>query len=316
MPQDIAREPAVVTGAAGFIGANLVRSLLSDGIPVHAFVRPGTDPWRIRGLGSGLTVHETELTDLSRLTKLVTAIRPAVIYHLAAHGAYHTQTDAGRMTEVNVLGTWNLLTATRDIPYRAFVTTGSSAEYGHVEGVMDERARIDPLTVYAATKAAATHLASVAALLWDKPVVCVRPFTVYGPWEEPSRFIPTVIARIAAGQPVDVTPGTLRHDYVYVGDAVACYRAVAASACRMAGGVYNIGSGRQYANGTVVRMIAGAMGMPVTVRRGTYPARSWDNTNWKSSPAAMARDAGWTATTPLSEGLAATVKWWQTHQHA
>jgi len=100
---------ALVTGAAGFVGASLARRLVRDGHEVHLLVRPGADVWRLSGLGDAARLHEASLEDADALRRAMRAGRPEWIFHLGAYGAYSWQDDAGRMIRTNVDGFLNLV---------------------------------------------------------------------------------------------------------------------------------------------------------------------------------------------------------------
>src|SRR5687767_14788043 len=114
---------AIVTGAAGFVGANLVRRLLSDGHEVHLLMRPGYATWRVASIAADVQVHEVDLagTDVQPLLDRISA---DWIFHLAVHGAYSSQTDLAEMLRTNVLSTSNLLQAGIGTGFEAFVNTG------------------------------------------------------------------------------------------------------------------------------------------------------------------------------------------------
>ena len=84
---------ALVTGAAGFVGANVARRLLADGHDVHLLDRPGSRQWRIADLTAHANLHEADLEDPDAVTRVLEEARPEWIFHLAARGAYSWQGD-------------------------------------------------------------------------------------------------------------------------------------------------------------------------------------------------------------------------------
>ena len=197
-------DPVLVTGAAGFVGACAVRALLRRGHEVHAVLRPGSDPWRLIGLGGPLARHRVDLADVGSVAALVRAVRPRAVVHLAAHGAYQRQSNFRAMVETNILGTTYLLEAAADAGVRAFVSAGSSSEYGFKREPMREEDRLEPNSHYAVAKAAQAHLCALAGRRGEMGAATFRLFSVYGPWEEPSRLIPTLIRRARAGLPLEM----------------------------------------------------------------------------------------------------------------
>ncbi len=146
----------ILTGGTGFVGANLCRRLLREGHEVHLLVRPGYRPWRIEAVRSDLRLHKIHLSDKETLTREVVEIRPDWIFHLAAYGAYSSQTDLQRMVETNVTGTMNLVEACLATGFEGFVHTGSSSEYGFKNHAPSETELPEPNSHYAVTKASAT----------------------------------------------------------------------------------------------------------------------------------------------------------------
>src|SRR5215470_6587390 len=213
----------VVTGGSGFVGANLVRRLLADGHEVNLLVRPGWTRWRLDEILPAVRVHEVALADAERVAAAVRAVRPDWIFHLATHGAYSWETDLARMVETAVVGTMNLVRACVDVGFEAFVNTGSSSEYGFKDHAPAEHEALDPNSYYAVNKAWATHFCRYTAVDRGLPLCTLRLYSVYGPWEEPRRLMPTLIRRGLAGAlPPLVGPDTAR-DYVSVDDVTEAY---------------------------------------------------------------------------------------------
>ena len=301
-----------VTGAAGFIGASMVRRLASEGYTVHVLVKPSSNLWRLRDVRSRITIHTTRITDKRALTILFKKLQPRAIYHFAAHGAYASQTDCQEMVRVNMMGTLTLLEASLEVAYNVFVNIGSSAEYGIKSKPMNEQELLEPQSVYAATKASGTLLSQVNALIYHKPIVTLRPFTVYGPYEEAFRFIPTVIRSILKGQTIKLTKKTLRHDYVYIDDMVdACLLALKGGS-KLMGKICNVGTGVEYTNAQVVQALFRIAGKTTPIVEGGYDQRQWDNPHWVADISRAKRLLRWEAKTTLAWGLQKTYEWFTT----
>jgi nucleoside-diphosphate-sugar epimerase len=296
----------LVTGAAGFIGANLARRLADEGQDVHLVVRPGSDPWRLEGLGGHVALHEVDLTDADAVGRLVRTVAPEVVFHTAAHGAYPAQSDVRRMLAVNVHGTVNLLLACVEHGFRSFVHTGSSSEYGFKDHPPLETDHLEPNSDYAVTKAAATLYCRLVAATRDANVTTLRLYSAYGPWEEPTRLVPTLVTRgLARGFPDLVDPRVAR-DYVYVDDVVEACLAAASAAT---GGIYNVGTGVQTTLGEAVTAAQDVMSIPGAPRWGTMQGRPWDTHVWISEPTLIEQTLGWRARVGFAEGLRRTVEW-------
>ena len=310
---DWAGTSTLLTGAAGFIGANLARRLLDLGADVHALVRPGADLWRLADVTAALTIHRADVRDPGSLCVAVQRAAPEVIFHLAAHGAARHDVDTPQLFSANVLGTLHLLEAAAPVPYRRLVHVGGSSEYGPRLQPLRETDRLDPVTPYGASKAAATLAVQQYARTHERSIAILRPFSVYGPWESPSRLIPAATFAAFDGRELPLTPPGYRRDFVYVDDVVeACL--LAATLDVPTGEIVNVGTGRQRSNDEVVRIIERVSGCVIRTRPGEYPPRLSDTTHWVADTAKAERVLGWTASHSLESGLQDSVSWWAAHR--
>ncbi len=304
---------ALVTGAAGFVGANLVRQLLHDGADVHALVRPSTNLWRINEIIPRLTLHLADITDAGQLRQTVNDIQPEVIFHLAVHRAASSWEERLATLQANVMGTFNLLEATATVDYHRFVHVGGSLEYGARKRPLTESLRLEPTTFYGVTKAASTLLCRQFAHANRLPIVTLRLFSVYGYWEAATRLIPTAISAALGGREISLTAPGYRRDLVFVEDVVeACLSALGAP--RVSGQVINVGSGRQWTNEEVVDMVQAASGQPIKTRVGGYPPRPTDPTHWVADIGKARRLLGWEPRHTLRSGLEKTIAWFRLHR--
>jgi nucleoside-diphosphate-sugar epimerase len=299
----------LVTGASGFVGANLARRLLHDGHEVHLLLRPGYAPWRIEEIRDEIRTHPVSLTDAPALREVVRRVRPERVFHLAVHGAYPAQTGVTEMAMTNVLGTINLVEACLEVGFEALVNTGSSSEYGLKDHPPSEAERLDPNSHYAVTKAAATLYCRFAARHHGVHLPTLRLYSVYGPYEEPSRLIPTLLTRGLAGTlPPLADPETAR-DFVYVDDVVAAYLLAATVRGPEPGAVYNVGTGVQTPLREVVEIARRLLGVAAEPRWGTMPGRTWDTAVWVADPRKIRVDLGWEPRYTLAAGLERYADW-------
>jgi nucleoside-diphosphate-sugar epimerase len=300
---------ALLTGASGFVGANLVRRLLRDGVEVHLLLRRTHDPWRLRGIADRVICHDADLANAADVSRVMTASRPDAVFHLAAYGAYSQQRDFQQMDAANVLGTSYLVDAAVAAGVGAFIHTGSSSEYGWKPGAAREDDRLDPGSHYAITKAAATHYCRHAAMTYDMHAVTLRLYSIYGPWETPTRLFPTLLTHVLRGEwPPLVAPSTA-HDFVYVDDAVDAMVAVASATQLPRGAIYNVCSGVQTTLGELVATVRELVPVASEPQWSTMPPRAWDTDRWVGSGEALARDLDWHPTTSLRSGIEQTLAW-------
>lgn len=312
---DLQGRRVLVTGAAGFIGANLTRGLLDAGAEIHALVRPSTNLWRLAEIAPRLALHRLDLAQAELLQRTVTAIRPEVIFHLAAPGGHpSSQADRTEMLVDHLLGTANLLQATEPLDYRRFIHFGSSTEYGPRNRPHRESDLLHPWTTRGAAKAAATLLCQQFGRANHRPIVVLRPFSVYGYWEGPARLIPTAIRAVLSGREIALTVPGYRRDLVFIADMVAaCLLAVESK--KPTGEVINVGSGQQWSNEEVVETIQALSGRRVRVRVGAYPPRPSDTEHWVADIRKAKRLLGWEPGHCLRDGLERTIDWFRQRGH-
>jgi dihydroflavonol-4-reductase len=173
---------AFITGATGFIGANLVRALLADGWLVRALVRPGSNRQNITGLP--VEQVEGDLDDVQTLAEQIAGCE--AVFHLAAHYSLWAK-DRAAIYRVNLTGTENLLAAARAVGIRRFIHTSSVAAIGvpppHTSGDEETRTTLDELVSdYKKSKFLAEQAAQRAARE-GLDVVIVNPSTPIGPYD-------------------------------------------------------------------------------------------------------------------------------------
>lgn len=298
-----------ITGAGGFIGANLTRKLIELNFDVHVIVQTKKIPWRLDDISKFIQIHIADLTDFSSLKRIFSKIQPKYIVHLAAYGSYPFQKEIDKIIFVNIEGTKNLLEASKNINYECFINTGSSSEYGFKEKPMKEDDFCNPVSYYAVTKLAATQLCKVFSDINNKPIVTLRPFSVYGPFEEPTRFIPTIIKSLILKNKILLTSGCQRRDFIYVEDVVSAYLKALELGSKTKGKILNIGTGIEYSNDDVVKQLFKAANAKTQVKKGAYPKRYWDSSHWKADISSTKLLLHWYPETNLTKGLSKTYSW-------
>ncbi len=275
----------VITGSNGFIGKHLSNKLIEKG-------------YKVVGLPREL------LYDLNALTAFIKKINPSEIYHLAAYGNKYDQKENDLIIKANILGTFNLLEATKEIDYKAFINTGSSSEYGKKDKPMNEDDPLEPNTIYGVSKVAATTIARFFAVNYKKPVVTVRPFSVYGPNDDSHHFIPTVIRCFETGEVLNLAPGV--HDWIYINDFIEGVIIAARNAEKIAGKAINIGTGVQSTNDEVVERLQEIMKVSGNINR-VDNLRSYDtNIMWQADNSLL-KELGWRSKYNLKQGLERTI---------
>ncbi len=299
----------VLTGASGFIGANLARRLLEDGHEVHLLVRPGYARWRLEAIHADLHIHEIHLGNEESVAHGVSLSRPDWVFHLAAHGAYSSQTDVRRMIQTNILGTVNLVEASLKVGFEAFVNTGSSSEYGGKDHAPCETEWLEPNSSYAVSKACATQFCRYMAQSRHVHIPTLRLYSVYGPYEEPTRLMPTLIIRGLNGELPPLVNAEISRDFVYMKDVEEAYILAASRPNQEPGAIYNVGTGLCTPMHEMVEMVRRVMGIAVEPQWGSMPDRQWDTKVWVSDNRKIKDTLGWKPHYTVEQGFRRMVAW-------
>jgi len=299
----------LITGASGFVGANLARRLLRDGHEVHLLLRAEHQAWRLKEISGQCRIAFGDITDAEAVRRCLAAAKPDWVFHLAAYGAYSSQIGFEQMLATNVIGCANLIDACLEAGVQSFVQTGSSSEYGYQSHSTEEAERLEPNSHYAITKAAATHYVQFTARKRGFHAITARLYSIYGPYEEPTRLIPALLVYGLRGElPPLVSPGIAR-DFVYVDDAVEALIRLAGAKSLTPGAIYNVCSGVQTTLEQVVDVARALLQVPEEPLWGGMADRAWDTSVWVGDATAMRRDVGWRADTALGDGLSRTIDW-------
>lgn len=302
----------LVTGGTGFVGANLVRRLLREEHELHLLLRVGYSDWRVARLENGVQLHVADLADARGLSEIAANIRPEWVFHLAAFGAYPRQSDVTTMVRTNVLGTVNLVQVCIASGARVIVNTGSSSEYGFRSSPPKESDAGMPNSAYAVTKLAGTQLCQELARRSGIRVPTLRLYSVYGPWEDPTRLMPTLLVRGLTGSLPDLADPRNCRDFVFVDDVVDAYLQVAGTDSA-ADAIYNVGTGVETSIGALVDIVREMLSIEAAPRWGSYPNRGWDTHAWVADCTRIQHEVGWSPRTDLREGLRKFVEWFRYH---
>jgi dolichol-phosphate mannosyltransferase len=178
-------------------------------------------------------------------------------------------------------------------------------------GAAAETELLEPNSPYAVTKAAATMYCAFAARKHGARIRTVRLYSVYGPWEEPTRLIPTLLVSGLRGRlPALVDPKVAR-DFVYVDDVCDAYLAAAADTAADPDAIFNVGTGVQSSLEQVVQLARRLLAIDAEPQWGSMPNREWDTTTWVADSRKIRHELGWEPRHPLEAGLSATIDWFR-----
>lgn len=297
---------ALVTGATGFVGGNLCRALADGGITTHALglasktQTPALDHPQI-------TFHQGDITDPAFVTQIMGRAQPEIIFHLAAYGTFGHEQDVQRMIDVNIGGTRTVIATGQQAGCRAVVLAGSIKEYAPSRTPITEAQPLQPWDAYAATKAAASFFARLAATQLQLPVTLLRLSPVYGPGDTPSRFIPSAIRAALDGTPFTISVGPLVRNFTYIDDVVAAFLN---AALRPSGGYEecNVAAARAASFDDILDAVEAATGKKIA--RVVAAAEKIPDDSWVVDNTAARRLLDWQPRVDLTEGIKRCAQWY------
>ena len=225
----------LVTGAAGFIGANLVKRLFADINDIRVVgIDSITDYYdvnikyerlsEIEALGRDWTFVKGNIADKALIDQLFTDYRPAVVVNLAAQaGVRYSITNPDAYVESNLIGFYNILEACRHHEVEHLVYASSSSVYGSNKKVpYSTYEKVDnPVSLYATTKKSNELMAHAYSKLYDIPSTGLRFFTVYGPAGRPDMAYFGFTNKLREGKTIQIfNYGNCKRDFTYVDDIV------------------------------------------------------------------------------------------------
>jgi len=300
----------LVTGITGFIGSHLAERLVAEGAKVSAIGRrPVKDLWKLNEARYEVNYYQERYWNRENLKRILRSARPEIIYHLAATGVTEPYLDAEEAVGFNVGATLALLQPLPKWEYERFVYVGTCYEYGHTPPPIREDSPLDPVNVYAASKAAASLFCRMYHRSYGWPITIVRSFAAYGPRQSQRALIPQVILHALRGQDFEMTPGEQGRDWVYVDDVV---EGIVRASCvdGTVGQTINLCTGEEHTVREVVGKVLELMGNPVRAVVGTRPYRPGEVWHLVGDNSRAKKLLDWQPQVGLEEGLRKTIEWY------
>ena len=275
----------IVTGAAGFLGANLTKALSDSGFFVYGIVRPGSDHnSRIDKLPN-VKVLELDISDVLNLPSLIHE-RCDVFYHIAWR-------DAGRYDaieqNINIEDGMNSLKSAIALNCRRWICTGSQAEYGARREKLTEDLMPQPFCAYGTAKVALCYLSKYYAKMNGIEWIWGRIHSLYGLYEPESRMLPDLIKHLKSGEGMTLSSCTQYWNYLDAYDAGECLMQLGEHG--QTGEIYNIASDSSRPLKEYVKIMMDIYNPHARISYGKAPepfvslntsiAKTISDTNWK-----------------------------------
>jgi len=308
---NLSKKNILVTGGAGFLGSHLVRRLVELGGEITIIDHPDSNLWRIEKVLHKVNYVSVDIGSVHLDTLISSVGKQDVIYHLAAAGVNQTYNNSNIILQTNIIGTQKILQFALKTAVDKFVYCGSCFEYGSGEK-LSENSLLEPLSEYAVSKTAGWYLTNAYHKRYDLPVISLRPFTPYGPFEASYRFMPQVILKALSDLPINLTLGEQTRDFVFIDDLVDAF--LLAVVHFQIGETFNICSGNPTRINEAVTRILSLSHSSAEPRFGAIPYRDSEVWTMSGNPEKAKQILYWEAKTSLHEGLSKTIQWFQEFQ--
>ena len=345
---DLTGKTVLVTGAAGFIGSNLAKRLLTEynDLTVIGFDSI-TDYYdvslkeeRLQALdafGSRFIMYRNNLADKAAVEEVFVKYKPQVVVNLAAQaGVRYSITNPDSYIESNLIGFYNILEACRNHPVEHLVYASSSSVYGSNAKVpysTDDKVD-NPVSLYAATKKSNELMAHAYSKLYNIPSTGLRFFTVYGPAGRPDMAYFGFTDKLRAGETIRIfNYGNCKRDFTYIDDIVEGVVRVMRHAPEKQTGadglpvppykVYNIGNNSpenllDFVTILQEELVAAGI-LPADydfqAHKELVPMQPGDVPVTYADTTPLEQDFGFKPSTPLREGLRAFARWYAKHMY-
>ena len=340
---DLKSKPILITGAAGFIGANLSKRLLQDfpdaqviGLDnVNDYYDVRLKEYRLSELTTSpnFTFIKGNLADKARIDRTFEQYQPQIVVNLAAQaGVRYSITNPDTYIEANLIGFYNILEACRHHPVEHLVYASSSSVYGSNKKVpYSTEDKVDnPVSLYAATKKSNELMAHAYAKLYNIPCTGLRFFTVYGPAGRPDMAYFGFTNKLRQGETIQIfNYGNCKRDFTYIDDIVeGIVRVMQHAPEKVIGAdglpippyaLYNIGNNQpenlldfvQILSEELVRAGVLPEDYDFEAHKQLVPMQPGDVPVTYADTSALERDFGFKPSTPLREGLRRFAEWYK-----
>ena len=298
---------ALVTGASGYIGTRLVKSLLAKDYKVVAFDMHFSLRF-MEEFCSSVKCVDGDILDEEELVSIFDKESIGYIYHMAGlKNRSNKVEEFSLLNKVNYGGTLSVLSAA--VKYgkiKHIVLMGTTEEYGSAVAPFSEDTQELPNSAYGLSKLSATKLARLFYTQYKVPVTVLRPSITYGPGQGVEMFLPAMIDTLVKGQPFKMSPGEQVRDFLYIDDLVEAIIACCEET-RLEGEIVNVASGVSLQLKEVAGHVAKMLGKEDLLELGAIPYRGFEIMNYSINIDKLLRLSSWRPAISFEEGISITI---------
>ena len=309
----------LITGAAGFIGYHLCKSLLEDGYKVlgidnlNDYYDSNLKQARLDQLKhfKSFTFNKVDMADRESLTTSFQSFNPKKIVNLAAQpGVRYSMENPYKYMESNLVGFLNIIELCRNNEVKSFIYASSSSVYGGNKKMpfsVEDRVH-QPLALYGATKRANELIAHSYSHLYGLRTTGLRYFTVYGPWYRPDMAIFIFTQKIIAGKPIPVfNNGKMRRDFTYIDDVISGTRSAIEKNYKCE--IFNLGNSKSESLLELIGIIEKNLGNKAQIEY--LPMQPGDVKESLADIKKSTEKLGYKPITTINKGIPQFIKWYK-----
>lgn len=300
----------LVTGGCGFIGSHLVKRLIGHGALVTVIARESSSLWRLEDKLKEIEIRRLDIREKDDLEACLGIIKPEYVFHMSAYGVDYRSNDIKEAADTNIIGTINLIEALSAAGCKRIINSGSGMEYGCCTGRIKEDTFLSPLGIYGSTKAGATIIAHQIAAERGLSIVTLRPFGIFGEFEDRNRLFAYIILSALRGLAIRLTPCEQYRDYTYIENIADGYL-LSALKEELNNEIMNIGSGSGHPLRYYIELVFKCLGADSIPLFGSIPYRENDLCPAEPDIFKIKKLLGWEPRVELEAGIEKTVRWFR-----
>lgn len=298
---------AIVTGATGMIGINLIKYLLNKNVQVTAIVRPNSTRENILLNQPNLKVIECDLSNIENAN--IEKDNYDVMYHLAWMGTTGEARNDVNMQLKNIEYTLNTIKLAKKIGCKRIIGAGSQAEYGRVEGRLTENTNVKPETAYGVAKLCAGNMGKILAENLGIEFIWTRILSIYGEYDGNGTMVMSSIIKMLNNEEPEYTKAEQIWDYLYVGDVAKAMYLIGEKG--KVGEIYCIGSGKVKKLYEYINIIKNQINPKLKIKFGAIPYSKNQVMYLCADISKLEEDTGFKPEISFEEGIKRTIEWYK-----
>lgn len=301
--------PILIIGASGFIGANIFKRIFMQRNDVFGTALSGNS-WRI-DKNENANIYHFNKMEPSEFKTLLDKLKPKTIFDCSSFGGYYFENNVDLIHKTNFFSLIEIFNILENYDFSVYVHSGSSSEYGLNSNKPSEISECIPNSHYSISKLSASNLIKYYGFVKKLPLINLRLYSVYGPYEEPTRLIPVLCKSIKNKNLPLFADKNISRDFIFIDDVIEIFIDISININpKLYGQSFNVGTGREISLEEVASVSKKLFLIKSIPKFNSSRNRSWDTKKWSSNTNKAKKALNWQAKINFEEGLKITYAWW------